>query len=340
LSPTPSEKTRVLFVEDEMDHAHLVLTFFSKLPEFTVTHVQDGDQALRMLGEREWELLVADLNVPGADGFQVMRAAKQANRHLPILAVTSYTQEHFWDQAFRAGADQVLVKPLDQDEFLARVRSMLGTRALGTPADATERTPKARSTILVVEGLIGDGVMGCGGACAAAVEAGTQVVILPIPVDPPRVDPGEFSAGKAAARTLGLTLRLAESLVGDPDAMAMMLRRAIEELKPAAVYAPARGDRHPSRAAASRMAAQASDGLALVYGYQTASSPSTFAPNRILDIAGYLPLKAEALEHFEESGTTRKDLDPELAYAYARYWGRLKDFGEVEVFEIIQEKDS
>ncbi|MCA1789411.1 MAG: response regulator [Thioalkalivibrio sp.] len=335
MTPNPPEKTRVLFVEDEMDQAHLVLTFFSKLPDFSVTHVQDGDQALRMLDEREWELLVTDLNVPGADGFEVMRAAKQSNRHLPILAVTSYTQEHFWDQAFRAGADQVLVKPLDRDEFLARVRSMLGTRT-----DAKERASKARSTILVVEGLMGDGVMGCGGACAAAVEAGSQVVILPIPVDPPRVDPGEFSAGKAAARTLGLTLRLAESLVGDADAMAMMLRRAIEELRPAAVYAPARGDRHPSRAAASRMAAQASDGRALVYGYQTASSPSTFTPKRTLDIAPYLPIKAEALEHFAESGTTRKDLDPELAHAYARYWGRLKDFGEVEAFEIIQEKDS
>lgn len=318
-----------------MDHAHLVLAFLSKLPEFAVTHVQDGDQALRMLADRDWDMLIADLNVPGADGFQVMRAAKQKSRHLPVLAVTGYTQEHFWDQAFRAGADQVLVKPLDQNEFLARVRSMIGTRA-----EATERTSTVRNTVLVVEGLLGDGVMGCGGACAAVVEGGAQVVILPIPVDPPRVDPGEFAAAKAAARTLGLTLRLAESLVGDPDAMAMMLRRAIEELKPVAVYAPARGDCHPSRAAASRMAAQASDGRALVYGYQTASSPATFAPRRILDISGHLPLKAEALGHFAECGTTRDDLDPELAYAYAKYWGRLKDFGEVEVFEIIRERDS
>ena len=335
LSSAPSEKIRVLFVEDEMDHALLVQTFFAKLPEFAVTHVQDGDQALRMLAERDWELLVADLNLPGADGFEVMRAAKQQSRHLPILAVTSYTQEHYWDQAFRSGADQVLVKPLEREEFLARVRSMLGTAA-----DPKDRAKKTRATVLVVEGLMGDGIMGCGGACAAAVESGAQVVILPIPVDPPRVDPGEFAAGKAAAQELGFTLRLAEALVGDPEAMATMLARAIKELKPSAVYAPARGDRHPSRSAASRMTAQAAEGHVLVYGYQTASSPSTFAPRRVLDIAPYLPAKAEALAQFAESGSVRKDLDPELARAYARYWGRLKDFGEVEVFEIIQEKDS
>ena len=335
MTPNPSEKIRVLLVEDEMDHAMVVQAFFAKLPEFAVTHVQDGDQALRMIAERDWEILVADLNLPGADGFEVMRAAKRKSRHLPILAVTSYTQEHYWDQAFRSGADQVLVKPLDRDEFLGRIRSMIGTAAV--PEHATKET---RHTVLVIEGLMGDGIMGCGGACAAAVVGGAQVVILPIPVDPPRVDPGEFAAGKAAARRLGLTLRLAESLVGDPEAMSIMLARAIQELRPSAVYAPARGDRHPSRAAASRMTAQAAHGRVLVYGYQTASSPSTFAPGRVLDVAPYMPAKVEALGEFAGSGSVRKDLDPELARAYARYWGRLKDFGEVEVFEIIQEKDS
>ena len=335
MTSKPSEKIRVLLVEDEMDHALLVQAFFAKLPGSAVTHVQDGDKALRMIAEREWEIVVTDLNLPGADGFDVMRAAKQKSRHLPVLAVTSYTQEHYWDQAFRSGADQVLVKPLDREEFLARVRSMMGPVA--DPGDPVKET---RQTVLVVEGLMGDGIMGCGGACAAAVKGGAQVVILPIPVDPPRVDPAEFAAGKAAARRLGLTLRLAESLVGDPEAMAIMLGRAIGELEPSAVYAPARGDRHPSRAAASRMSAQAAQGRVLVYGYQTASSPSTFAPGRVLDIAPYSSAKAEALEEFAELASVRKDLDPELARSYARYWGRLKDFGEVEVFEIIQEKDS
>jgi hypothetical protein len=167
------------------------------------------------------------------------------------------------------------------------------------------------------------------------------VVILPIPVDPPRVDPGEFSAGKAAARTLGLTLRLAESLVGDPDAMAMMLRardRGVEAgggVRAGTGRPPSRPGRpphawRPRPRTASHRVRVPDRHVPVDVRPQIASSTSQ----------GYLPLKAEALEHFEESGTTRKDLDPELAYAYARYWGRLKDFGEVEVFEIIQEKDS
>lgn len=328
-----TEKRQVLFVEDEVDHALLVQTFFSGLPEFAVTHTQDGDHALGLLEERSFDLVVADLNVPGADGFQVIRAAKGKDRHLPVLATTGYTQEHYWDQAFRAGADQVMVKPLDRDDFVGRVRSMVGPRGA-----ESERTAPDHETILVVEGMLGDGIMGCAGTLAAAAANGARVVILPIPVDPPRVDPGEFAAARAAARGLGFTLRLAESLVGDPDAMAMMLHRAVRELRPVVMYAPASGDRHPSRASASRIAVAAAEGRVRVLGYQTATSPSTFAPRHVFDIADRMSEKTEAIGHFRELGPARPDLDPELARAYARYWGRLRDFGEVEVFETIQEK--
>lgn len=335
MTPSVTDKLKVLFVEDEVDHALLVQTFFAGLPDFAVTHSQDGDHALRLLAEREWDLVVADLNLPGADGFQVIRAAKRKNRHVPVFATTGYTQEHYWDQAFRAGADQVMVKPLDRDDFVGRVQSMMGSRTRARAMAAT-----GRRTVLVVEGLLGDGIMGCAGAGATAKAAGAQVVVLPVPVDPPRVDPGEYAAAKAAARALGFTLRLAESLVGDSDAMAMMLERAVGELRPSVVYAPARGDRHPSRAAASRIAASAAGGRAPVYGYQTATSPSSFSPQKVLDVSGHMEAKTAALAEFGQAGTNRKDLDPGLARAYARYWGRLKDFGEVEVFEIIQEKDA
>ncbi len=336
MSPPPDDKLKVLFVEDEVDHAHLVQAFFAGMPEAVVTHAQDGDHALRLLAERSWDLVVADLNLPGADGFQVIRAAKEKSRHLPVLATTGYTQEHYWDQAFRSGADQVMVKPLDRDDFVARVRSMVGARPK-PERTAPKAGPKPR-TVLVVEGLLGDGIMGCAGACAAASQAGAHVVILPLPTDPPRVDPGEYAAAQAAARRLGFNLRLAESLVGDPDAMTLMLDRAVGELAPSVLYAPSRGDRHPSRAAASRIAAAAARGRVPVLGYQTATSPSTFAPRKVLDVTPHLDDKAEALGEFREIGGARPDLDPELARAYARYWGRLQDFGHVEAFEILQEK--
>jgi DNA-binding response OmpR family regulator len=357
LSPTPDDKLRVLFAEDELDHAFLVQAFFAGMPEFALTHAQDGDQTLRLLAEQEWALLVTDLNLPGADGFEIIRTAKEKNRHLPVLATTGYAQEHYWDQAFRSGADQVMVKPLDRDDFVARVRSMVSvepehrqanpdpeaepeprqTTAEGG-SEQTSASSSERETVLVVEGLLGDGIMGCAGASAAAAKAGAHVVILPLPTDRPEVDPSEYAAAQLAAQRLGFNLRLAEPLVGDPEAMTLMLDRAVGELRPSVLYAPAQGDRHPSRAAASRIATEAARGRVPVLGYQTATSPSAFAPKKVLDVTAHLHEKVEALGEFVETVETRPDLEPELARAYAHYWGRLRDFGQAEAFEILQEK--
>ena len=143
MSRAPAQKIRVLFVEDAVDDALLVRSFFAGASEFEVIHTQDGDQALELLRDQEWDLVVADLNVPGADGFEVIRGARARDRHLPILAITAYSQERYWDRAFEAGADQVLVKPLEKEAFLARVRAMLGSAA-------REDAPP-RETIVIVE---------------------------------------------------------------------------------------------------------------------------------------------------------------------------------------------
>ncbi len=47
--------------------------------------------------------------------------------------------------------------------------------------------------------------------------------------------------------------------------------------------------------------------------------------------------KMEALAAYQESGAGRMDLAPRMAQAYARYWGRLQDFQEVEPFEVVRD---
>ena len=80
-------------------------TFLASVPGYVVTHTQDGAHAVELLRDRQWDLLITDLNLPATDGFAVIRAAREHQRNIGILAVTAYVQEHYWDQAFRAGAD-------------------------------------------------------------------------------------------------------------------------------------------------------------------------------------------------------------------------------------------
>jgi DNA-binding response OmpR family regulator len=95
LSSDSPTTTRVLYVEDAFDQALLVKAFFKALPGFTVVHAQDGDQAIRLVAAENWDLLVTDLNLPGTDGFTVIRTLREKSAATPILVTTGYTQAHY-----------------------------------------------------------------------------------------------------------------------------------------------------------------------------------------------------------------------------------------------------
>ena len=144
MSADPGQQPiRVLFVEDAFDQAMLVKAFLQSAPgDFQVTHSQDGDHAARLLREREWSLLITDLNLPGIDGFDLCRIAKTVNPSLPILAVTGYTGAHYQEEAFRAGATDLLLKPLDQGRLHPE-----GRRAHRHPAGDGARRDRGRGRI-------------------------------------------------------------------------------------------------------------------------------------------------------------------------------------------------
>ncbi|MDF2696989.1 MAG: DNA-binding response regulator, partial [Labilithrix sp.] len=76
---------------------------------------------LRLIDTKPWDILVTDLNLPGADGFALIKAFRAKFRRMPILVTTGYTQAEYEEQSLRAGADQVMIKPLSQDDFVFRV---------------------------------------------------------------------------------------------------------------------------------------------------------------------------------------------------------------------------
>lgn len=332
MSSAPEESVRVLYVEDAYDEALLVRTFLSALTGSFVAHAQDGDRAIELLRNQEWDILVSDLNLPGTDGFEVIRVARTKFPDIPILAVTGYAQEHYWDHAFRAGADQVMIKPLDRDDFLGRVRSMLRT--------AREPEAPATEAILAIEGHLGDAAMGCGGTLMLAIGAGTPVVVVPLSVDSRGADPAEHEAARLSSQILGAELRMADSLFGDAPGQTALVERVIKELKPSTIYVPALDDSEPSRTEASRIAGEVARPGTEIIGYQTATTGLEFRPDRFVDIGEKMVLKMEAVGIFQSLGAERADLRLRMVQAYAWYWGRFENFTEAEAFETIREGSS
>lgn len=321
-----SEKVlRVLFVEDAFDQAILVKAFLGGLGGCQVVHAQDGERAAELVRTQEWDLLITDLNLPGLDGFELCRIAKSAHPSLPVLAVTGYTGAHYQEQAFRAGATDLLTKPLEQAEFLAKVGELTG-RGVGV----------ARPNVLAVGGLVGDAEMGCAGSLIHHRRDGcdiTVVVLCRDDLDPSGV--GLTGAAQSAAR-LGARLVVDELALDDTQRRVALMQRLARDLQPRVAYIPAMDDIHPARRETFRIARAAASGVPTVLGYQTATTGLEFRPSRFHDVGDVLVDKMEALTAYQEVGLNRLDLAPRMAQACARYWGRLERFTEVEAFEVVR----
>ncbi|NJD20186.1 MAG: response regulator [Gemmatimonadetes bacterium] len=316
---------RVLFVEDAFDQAVLVKAHLGAVGGFHVVHAQDGERAAQLVRDEEWDLLITDLNLPGLDGFELCRIAKATQPSLPVLAVTGYTGAHYQEQAFRAGATELLTKPLDRDEFLAKVGELTG-RGLSS----------AHPHVLAVSALAGDADMGCAGALLHHKRDGADVTVVILCRDETDTGGVALVGAQHAAHALGFRLVVDESALDDIQQRVVFMQRIVKELRPKVAYIPAMDDGHPARRETFRIARAATSGVASVLAYQTATTGSEFRPSRLQDVGDVLVDKMEALTCYADAGLQRLDLTPRMAQAYARYWGRLQRFTEVEAFEVVR----
>lgn len=316
---------RILFVEDAFDQAILVKAFLGSAGGFHVVHAQDGDRAAQLVRSEPWDLLVTDLNLPGIDGFELCRIAKNAHPSLPVLAVTGYTGAHYQEQAFRAGASDLLTKPLEREEFLAKVGELTG-----------RPMAPARPQVLAVSALAGDAEMGCAGALLHHRNEGADVTIVILHRDD--TDPGDVGlvGARQAVEALGAKLLVDPAALEDTQQRVAFMQRVVKDLKPKVAYIPAMDDGHPARRETFRIARAATAGVPSVMAYQTATTGHEFRPSRFQDVADVLVDKMEALTCYADAGLQRLDLSPRMAQAYARYWGRLQRFTEVEAFEPVR----
>jgi DNA-binding response OmpR family regulator len=331
LSHDSPQSPRVLYVEDAIDQALLVKAFFATMPGYHVTHAQDGETALKLIAEKAWSLLVTDLNLPGADGFALIKAFRAKFTGTPILVTTGYTQPEYEEQSLRTGADHVLIKPLGQEEFVARVMAMMARGHVENADDDVK-------VVLVIEGRLGDAEMGCGGTLMAEVAKGHTVVVIPICRKEGDVTPEELKAAAIAADILGVEFRVDRTLFGNAEGQKDLVERTLNELRPTTVFMPAPDDRDPSRREAARVAKEATVEVETVLAYETATTGLDFTPFRFQDVRAEMVLKLEALAAYQAVGAARVDLRPRMAQAYARYWGRFKDFTEVEAFEKVHDR--
>jgi DNA-binding response OmpR family regulator len=121
----------IAVIEDE-DHLAQGLVFNLEAEGYRAHHESDGDAALSYLLEATAPTaqdppaaIVLDCMLPGADGFTIARALRDAQRFTPILMLTARARPEDILEGLEAGADDYLPKPFDLSILLARVKSLL-----------------------------------------------------------------------------------------------------------------------------------------------------------------------------------------------------------------------
>jgi two-component system OmpR family response regulator len=124
---------RVLVVEDDVKMAALLRR--GLLEEGLSPDVaRSGDDALWMAAATEYDAIVLDVMLPGADGFEVCRRLREAGRWAPVLMLTARDDVQDRVTGLDAGADDYLTKPFSFAELLARLRALARRPALERPA--------------------------------------------------------------------------------------------------------------------------------------------------------------------------------------------------------------
>jgi len=121
--------SRILVVEDE-EHLALGLRFNLEAEGYAVQVAPDGPGAVEALAapERDLDLVILDLMLPGLSGFEVLRRARAAGDFVPVLVLTAKGDAEDRVRGLEEGADDYLAKPFRLDELLARVRGLLRRR--------------------------------------------------------------------------------------------------------------------------------------------------------------------------------------------------------------------
>jgi signal transduction histidine kinase len=124
--PAPAERRprRILLVEDDQHVRHLTATILSQ-EGHEVTTATDGLEALRMLADREVDLVITDVIMPRLSGPALVRRLRETGRQIPALYVSGYTTQQMARHGLLDPAENLLLKPFTRAELLRKIDQVL-----------------------------------------------------------------------------------------------------------------------------------------------------------------------------------------------------------------------
>ncbi len=132
----------ILLADDSVTIQKVVeLTFMDE--DYHVVATGDGATALEQVPELDPDLVIADVHMPGADGYEVCRQTKATHPTIPVLLLVGTFEQFDEQRAAEVRADGHLKKPFDSQDLLSQVETLISrsAKAAGTPEPAAAEAP-------------------------------------------------------------------------------------------------------------------------------------------------------------------------------------------------------
>lgn len=115
---------KILLVDDSKTELHHLTELLTKRG-YSVRTAENGEDAMRRLGEETPDLILMDVVMPGQNGFQLTRSITRDPRfaNVPVIMCTSKNQETDKVWGMRQGARDYIVKPVDADELISKIKA-------------------------------------------------------------------------------------------------------------------------------------------------------------------------------------------------------------------------
>jgi two-component system nitrogen regulation response regulator GlnG len=120
---------RILIADDDQDMVQLLGRLVHR-EGLTPLLAKDGKEALQLVRAEDPDVLLADLRMPGMDGMELMRKAKDLDPELPVILITGFAEVRGAVEAIRAGAHDFLAKPFEHPQVLRVLHRALNERRL------------------------------------------------------------------------------------------------------------------------------------------------------------------------------------------------------------------
>jgi CheY-like chemotaxis protein len=125
-----SERERAVVADDDDDYRALIVAALER-DGFEAIEARDGDELVDRVESLHREgkglVVVSDIGMPHCDGVQAARRLRKISLRLPIVLVTAFTDSTVWRDAYAAGADAVLGKPIEAGVLTRAVRQVMAS---------------------------------------------------------------------------------------------------------------------------------------------------------------------------------------------------------------------